>query len=319
MRMPDKPAITSLDAHLVALAAILAAGLVASSGCSLQKMTVRQTAKVLGKGAVTLDRESDPKFARQALPASLKTFESLLVSDPDNTRLLKLCAEGYFSYAFGFLEMDLARAQVELAEEHEIEELTERAVDHYLRARDYGFRLLDRPALEKAAKKPNVEKVKEILKKVEKEDVPGLFWAAYGWGSAINLAQQDPNMVAKLPVVEAMMNRVEKLDETFYDAGVHVFFGVYYASRPKMAGGNPEKAKKHFETAMKLAGDKNLIIPFLYGRYYGAQTQNRELFDEMMQKVLTKDLDKHPNRRLNNSIAQERAEFWTRNADELFY
>jgi len=268
---------------------------------------------------VALDRERDPEFARQALPANLKTFEALLVNDPDNETLLELLAEGYFSYAFGFLEHDLAEAQIEAAPEDEIERTQERAVVHYLRARDYGFRLLDRTKLEKAAKELDVERVQTHLEKLEKEDVPGLFWAAYGWGSAINLDQQNTDLVAGLPVVEAMMNRVLELDETYFDSGPHMFFGVYYASRPKMAGGDPKRAKRHFETALENHGERNLMIPFLYGRYYGAQTQNRELFDRMMKKVAEADLSSHPERRLNNEIARDRAEFWAEHADELFF
>jgi len=305
--------------RLVLVASALAAGGTTLSGCSLEQMTVRQTVDVMAEGAVAMDRETDPVFAREALPASLKTFETLLVKDPGNERLLELLAEGYFSYAFGFVEYDLAEAQVEIAPEERIEKLRDRAVLHYLRARDYGFRLLDRPTLKEAAMKPDLDVVQVELKKLEKEDVPGLFWAAYGWGSAINLAQQDPDLVAGLPVVEAMMERVAELDPSYYDSGVHTFFGVYYASRPKMAGGSPEKAKKHFEKAMERHGDRNLMIPFLYGRYYGAQTQNRELFDRMMKKVSEADLSEHPDRRLNNEVARKRASLWSEHADELFY
>lgn len=301
------------------LAAVAIAAVISATGCSLKKLTVRQTADVLTEGSVVIDRESDPKFAREAFPASLKTFESLLVHDPGNEGLLKLLAEGYFSYAFGFIEQDLARAQVELASEKRIETLTERALIHYLRSRDYGFRLLGHSAFEKAARKPDVERVEQLLDEMEKEDVPGLFWTAYGWGSAINLGQQNPDLAAKLPVVEAMMKRVLELDEDYYDAGAHLFFGVSYASRPKMAGGDPDKAKKHFEAAMEEAGQRNLMIPFLYGRYYGAQTQNRELFDQMMNTVLEGEVEPYPDNRLNNEIAKDRAEFWKQHADDLFY
>lgn len=289
------------------------------AGCDMRTYTVRQTVDVLAEGSVALDRENDPKFAREALPASLKTFESLLVNDPKNERLLRLLAEGYFSYAFGFIEMDLARAEVGAESERRIQGLTDRAVLHYLRSRDYGFRLLDRPKLEEAARGPDVEKVERLLEDTTEEDVPGLFWTAYGWGSAINLAQQETDLVVGLPVVEAMMRRVVELDEKYYDSGAHTFFGVFYASRPKIAGGNPEKAKQHFEIAMENHGEKNLMIPALYGRYYGAQTQDRELFDEMMKRVRSADLSEHPDRRLNNEIARDRAEFWSANAEDLFY
>lgn len=289
------------------------------AGCSFEKFTVKQTANVFAKGKLAMDRENNPTFARDALPASIKTLESLLISAPENEKLLRLLAESYFSYAFGFLQHDIYVAEAQLADEAEIESLITRTIDHYTRARDYGFRLLGDQAFRKAAMKPDVDKVKSMLEDMDEDDVPGLFWIGYSWGTAINLAQQNPDMVAALPVVEAIMKRVEQLDDTYFYSGVHVFFGVYYASRPAMAGGNPEKAKEHFEEAMKQHGDVDLMIPFLYGRYWGTQTQNREFFDTMMQKVLEEDLSEHPNTRLRNEIARDRAAFWKEQADDLFY
>ena len=137
------------------------------AGCDLQRLTVNQTADILHSGSVALDRESDPQFAREALPASLKTLETFLVSSPDNRKLLELVARGYFSYAFGFLEGDLERAKIEYAEESTINTLNRRAVLHYLRSRDYGFRLLNKPALQKSAETNDIEKLKSELKKLE--------------------------------------------------------------------------------------------------------------------------------------------------------
>lgn len=316
MTMPRSRRTPSTSLAWVCLAwAITTCGL----GCNLQTFTVRQTAAVFAEGKVAIDRESDPQLAREALPANIKTLESLLVSAPDNERLLRLLTESYYSYAFGFLEMDLMRAKVEGGDQEEIEQLTERTVDFYIRARDYGFRLLDRPAFREAATKPNLEKVQSILDETTPEDVPGLFWTAFGWGGAINLAQQDPDMAAALPVVEAIMKRVVELNARYYNSGPHIFLGVSFASKPKLAGGDPQTAKSHFEAAMKQHGDRNLMIPFLYGRYYAVQTQNRELFDSMMQKVLQADLSQYPKLRLNNELARRRAAFWQEHADELFY
>ena len=289
------------------------------SGCSLQKMAVSQTADVLYTGSIAMEREPDPVFAEQAIPASLKTLETFLVSAPENEKILELLARGYYSYAFGFIEGDLERAQIELAPESEIQELTDRAVLHYLRSREFGFQLLDKPAFEKAAREGNEDKLQSELKKLEAEDVPGLFWVGYGWASAINLKQDDSDMVARLGVVEKIMSRVEELNDDYFDGGVHFFFGVLYASRPPMFGGDPEEALKHFEIAMEKNGTKNLMIPYLYARYYATQTQNRELFVEMMHRVETANLDTVPDRRLNNTIAQKRARFWLENIDELIY
>lgn len=290
-----------------------------AAGCSLQQITIRQTADVFAKGKLAMDRESDPEFARQALPANIKTIESLLVSAPENEQLLGLLAESYFSYAFGFLEHDITLAETRLAGEAEIEGRIARAVNHHLRARDYGFRLLGRPEFRDAALEPDVDRVESMLSEMDEGDVAPLFWIGNAWGSAINLAQQDPDLVAGLPAVEAIMKRVLELDPSFYYSGAHVFFGVYYADRPPMAGGDPDKAKKHFEAAMERHGDQDLMIPFLYGRYWGEQTQDREFFDKMMDKVLEADLSEHPDTRLRNEIARKRAKFWKEHADDLFY
>lgn len=289
------------------------------SSCDLQRLTVDQTADVFYDGSVAIDREPDPQLAREAIPASLKTLETFLVSAPDNPKLLELLAKGYYSYAFAFLEGDLERAQVEFAEEETIETLRRRCVIHYLRARDYGFRLLDNPELEQAARDGDIEKLEAELDNVDKEDVPGLFWAGYGWASAINLNQGDTDMVGSLTTVEVMMKRVEQLDTDYFAGGVLYFFGVFYASRPPMFGGKPELAKEYFERAMESHGEANQMIPFLYARFYAPAVQDRELFVEKMHGVATAEVDDYPDLRLNNEVARERARFWLENMDELIF
>jgi hypothetical protein len=297
---------------------LLVVATVALSGCSLQKMTVRQTANVLWDGQQALEGEPDPAFAREALPGSLKTIETFLESDPENEKLLRMLAKGHFSYTFAFVEADLERAQIERAPEERIESLKESAVKGYMKTRDYGFRLLDED-FRKAAKDLKLEKVKKKLAEMDEEDVPGLFWTAYGWGSAANLAQNDSDMVAALPIVEVMMNRVIELDEEFFFSGPHMFFGVYYASRPPMFGGKPEKAREHFEKAMEQNGQKNLMIPFLYARFYATQVQDRDLFERLLNGMQEVDVEKYENVRLNNEVALERAAFWRDRIGDLFY
>ncbi len=300
------------------LVCIMASALLLAS-CDLQRLTVNQTADVLYAGSIAIDREPDVQFGRDAIPASLKTLETFLVSAPDNEKLLELLAKGYYSYAFAFLEGDLERAQVEFAEEETIATLRQRCLIHYLRARDYGFRLLDMPELEKAAREGDLEKLEKELKNVEKEDVPGLFWAGYGWASAINLNQGDTDMVASLGTVELMMKRVEELDTDYFAGGVLYFFGVYYASRPAMFGGKPELAKEYFDRAMEAYGEENQMIPFLYARFYAPAVQDREKFVELMYGVATANVDDYPDLRLNNEVARERARFWLEHMDELIY
>ena len=292
------------------------ASLLMLTACNMNRLTANMTAGPIRAGSIALDREADLDFAATAIPASLKTVETFLVNAPDNRDLLFLCARGYNSYAFGFLERELEKARIDGTNE-DIERLTRRAVLHYLRGREYAFMLLDRPELERAARAGDVKAVERELASVGVEDVPGLFWAAYGWASAINLSQSDPDMVGSLQVVEAMMQRVVTIAPD-YEAGSPLLFqGVYYASKPAMAGGDPVKAKEYFDRAMKSHGARNLLVPYMYARYYGTQVQDGQLFASMMRKVLEGDVVQYPDLRLQNEIARDLGAFWSANADEL--
>ena len=289
------------------------------AGCSLQKLTANQTADALYSGQIALESEEDLQFAREAMPASLKTVETFLPSSPKNKKFLEMLAKGYFSYAFAFIEWDLEVAQFGMAEEETIESLNRRAVIHYLRSREYGWRLLDKDDVRKAAEANDGDALDAALAKLDEDDVPGLFWAAYAWGSAINLSQDNPDMVSNLGMVEKMVNRAMALDDTYFFGGAYLFLGVYYASRPKMAGGDPVKAKEYFETAMKRYGNDNLLVPYLAARFYAPAVQDGALFKSLMTRVLTAPVDSNPQLRLNNEVARERAKFWLKHSDELIF
>lgn len=302
-----------------ALATGLALGMgMTVGGCSLNKLTADQTAGLMATGSLALDRESDLQFARESMPASLKTLEIFLLNSPRNEDMLLLLAKGFNSYAFGFLEGDLEKARLE-GTSAQVEELNRRTVLHYLRGRTYGFMLLDYVDLEQAALGGDLKAVGRHLNELQSGDAGALFWTAYGWLSAINLSQDDPDMVGSLPIVEAMMKRALELDADYMGGMPNVVMGVYYASRPPMFGGDPDKAREHFEAALRRHGKSNLLVPFMYGRFYAAQTQDRALFNKMMARVLEAEPAEHPDMRLNNEIARERARFWTRHVDEIFF
>jgi hypothetical protein len=290
----------------------------ALAGCGVERFTTDTTAPALANGALALDRESDLQFARESLPASLKTMEAFLVSSPQNQDLLFLLTRGFNAYAFGFIEADLERARLEGSTER-ADALTRRALLHYLRARAYGFRLLDFPELEAAALDGDLEETRRYLQDLTPDDVPALFWLTQAWSAAINLAQDDPDMVNARPVVEAILERILALDAGYMDGMPLAAYGAHHASRAAMFGGNPEKAKAAFSEAVRSYGDRNLLICYLYARTYAAQTQDRALFNQMMARVLDADVEKHPDQRLSNEIARERARLWVTHADEIFF
>lgn len=301
-------------AHRVVAAAALVVA--PASACNVKKFTSDTTAKNLEYGSVAMDREADLEFARYAFPASLKTLETFLVSSPENRSLLLLLARGYNAYAFGIIEADLERAQLDGPDEA-VDQLSRRAEIHYLRAREYGWRWLARPELQAAATKGDLDALTAELGKLKPEDAPGLFWTVYGWASAVNLAKDDSEMMTGLSVIEQMMNRVYELDPHYNAGAPYVLLGVYHSSKPPALGGDPKVAKRYFDEGMAAHGDENLLVPYLYARFYAPMVQDRKLFDAMIAKVASADVTAHPELRLTNEIARDRARFWAVRVDEL--
>ncbi|MFQ5658671.1 MAG: TRAP transporter TatT component family protein, partial [Candidatus Methylomirabilales bacterium] len=281
---------------------VIAAGLITSScGPLIKQMTVASATEIFRDGMVAFYREGDLELAEQALASNLKLLEVFLQTSPNNQDLLLLASQGFGAYTFAFVEDKIAAYRTD---PHLAQLQRERARRLYLRARDYGLRALalrhenladpltaDLPALRTA------------LQPLHKGDVPALFWAAYGWGGAINWSRDQPEMLADVPRVVAMMRRALELDEGYFHAGPHLFFSIYYASRSPTLGGDPNRAKFHLDRALDLTGGNTLMVRLFIADPYAVQIQDRPLFETQIQSILDAPDDLSPDQRLINQIA----------------
>lgn len=254
---------------------------------------------MIDQGADAFYEETDPALARDAFPAQLKLMEGLLKNDPENVKLKLLLAEGFGGYAFLFLE----------------ETEAERAKAAYLRGRDYALASLT-PPLNGLAAMP-LDKAAEAIESAGPGDVPGLFWAGYGWGGWINLSKDNPDAVAELPTVVAIMERVNELSPGYQFSGASLFLGSYEALRPKMLGGDPAQSLANFESAIKATGGEFLMAKVLCAQYYAVATQDAELFKRLLGEVLEAQ-PKLPKARLANAVAKQRARRLLEKTDDLF-
>lgn len=271
--------------------------------CSIQTLAVRSTAGILANGFEALNEENDLVFAEQAIPANLKQLEALIKSDPNNKKLLLMAAEGYTGYALGFVE-DVS---------------PERASRFYLRARDFALTVLNRDKNFQKSFDQDIIKFQEAVDKLKKTDISALFWSANAWGSYVNLNKTDINALADLPKIDVMMKHVLKLDQTFYYGGPHLFLGTILASRPRMLGGNPQKAKEHFETCLSINRNAFLMAKYFYAKTYAVQVQDRKLFEKLLGEILTAPEDILPEQRLANAIAKKKAKMLLEKAGDLFF
>ncbi|MCK5739599.1 hypothetical protein KAH55_10470, partial [bacterium] len=74
------------------------------SGCSMQKLTMKAMDPVIDGSMQALFAESDLGIARSAIEVDLKLLDGMLVNQPKNRKLLFFAAQGYTSYALGFVE-----------------------------------------------------------------------------------------------------------------------------------------------------------------------------------------------------------------------
>jgi hypothetical protein len=282
---------------------LLAALCLSLSGCgSIDRYALRTTASMLERGRKAALEEPDFQLGRDAVASQLKLIETMLVSEPGNLALRRLAAEGFGGYAFLF---------VEDAEPN-------RAKGLYIRGRDHALAALSLKSVFSDLKDQSIEDFEKKLKWAKKEDVPDLFWAGFGWGGMVNLSKNDASALADLPKVVLLMRRVYELDPTFRFGGADLFFGVYYASRPPMLGGDPAKAKVHFEWAHKITRGEYLMAHVLNARWYAVAVQDRELFKQLLTKVLESPAGVLPEARLTDEAAKKKAAMYLEKIDDFF-
>ena len=124
--------------------------------------------------------------------------------------------------------------------------------------------------------------------------------------------------MAELPRVEVLIKRVLLLDEAFYYGGPHLFMGLWFGSRPKMAGGNLELARNHFLKAIELADGKFLMAYIYYAEYYAKKVFDKALYISILENVHNTPADIVSELTLLNTIAHKRATQLMQEADEYF-
>jgi len=268
------------------------------SGCSffISSATVDMTENL----SQAILNNNDLATVEAGGPAYLLMVDSLLYRNPDNESLLRGASNIYTAYTTVFVK-DQARAK----------KLTEKALSYALRAicirrpKTCGFREV------------NFQEFKRTLSSLEIKDVPDLFTLGSAWSAWIQMHREDWNAVAEISRVEAIMKRVIELDEFYQDGASHLYLGVLATFLPQALGGKPDVGQKHFERALEISKDKNLMVKVLYAQHYARLMFDRELHDRLLNEVLEAKTDV-PGYTLSNTLAQERARELLKSGKDYF-
>ena len=324
--------------------------LMVAGGCSgwVERQAVRGSIRIMERNRTVMQRESDIELARAAAPAGLATMEAFLLADPGNRALQGLLAEAYCQYANGFVGDDWEQARMD--ERHaEAEAARARARGLLVRCVRYGLMLLGErwqqamvPALAGIAApgdldglagggqdgqggtgagdlgRPDPEAALPLVERGGREAVAGMFWVALGLGTMIGMDPGDGRLVAHLPLVEALLERVIALDDDYLDGLPHLTLGIVLSSQSAAVGGDPARGKRHFARARALTRGKSLLVPVMMARTYAVVTRDEALFRSTLLEVLRTPPGTWPAGRLMNELAHRKARRYLTHANRFF-
>jgi hypothetical protein len=278
---------------IAAVAIIVLAG-----GCS-SIMSSATTGLAQSLTSAVLD-QNDPETVRQGAPAYLLLIDGLIADNPKNSELLMAGAGLYSSYAGAFVDEP------------------ERASRLSRKGRDYGWAawcLVEKDACEIwSAPYEDFERVVEASRP---KDVSVLYSAGAAWASWIRVNTDDWSAIADKARVDAMMQRVVALDETYEGGSAFLYLGILATLLPEAMGGKPEQGRADFERVIELSGGRNLMAKVLLARSYARLVFDRELHDRLCLEVIDAD-PVAPGLTLTNTMAQEEARALLGSSEDYF-
>ncbi len=244
--------------------------------------------------------QDDVRTVRDGAPAYLLALDGLIEGAPEDIALLLAGARLYGAYASAFVE-----------EPERSRRMWERALGYARRAL-----CLDLPDV-CASTNGHFDAFSESLEAVGRRNLPALYGFGTAWAGWSQAHSEEWGVVADIPKVEALMERVVTLDDAHDGGGAHLYLGVLYTQRPASLGGRPEQGREHFERALELSGGRNLMAKVYYARQYARLVFDRALHDRLLNDVIEAD-PVEPGLTLSNTLAQDRAAGLLADADEYF-
>jgi predicted anti-sigma-YlaC factor YlaD len=305
----------SSDTRRLLLAVVLALALLPLfCGCSIKRLAVNQVGDALAGSGSSFASDDDPELIKAALPFSLKLMESVLAENPNHQGLLLASASGFSQFAFAFVQQDAD--ELEDSDFAAAEKLHTRARRLYIRARNYGLRGLElaHPGFEKKLRADP----RTTLQAARAKDVPLLYWTGAAWAAAISLSKDNPDMLADLPLPEALVDRALALDESYADGAIHCFLVTYEMSRPNASTNAEARARRHFDRAMQLNGGLQAGPLVALAEAVSVQKQDLEEFESLLHRALAINPDTKREFRLANLVMQRRATWLLSRTDQLF-
>jgi len=272
------------------------------AACSFNKMIVHLSMPVIEARITALFQENDYEMVRASFPGNIKSLESLLVNDPQNPKLHVYTAYAYYSYAFAFVE-DQDRA---------------RASRLYYRCLQHGKQALQHYGIDDQLINGPTRELQLAIAGQHRAAAEGLFWTALCWAKIVEINPDQVLNIYQWHKAVMMMEKVQQLDDSLYLYGSDLFFGVYYASRPPLLGGDYDLSERYFEKARRATGNKLLIVDLLQAQYLERQRNDRQAFHQKLTAIIAAADSGIKKYALVNTVARHKAQYLLEKEQQWF-
>lgn len=285
--------------------------------------------------------ETDPELVADALPFTMKLYEMILASQPEDSALNFTTGRNFVLYANAFIQIPASMLPDE--EWRRNQEMLQRAKGMYLRGRDYILRSLELtyPELGTALEEPDLD---PLLRHLTPEDVPRLYWAGSAWIAAFSCDPFDFRLGSELYRPLALILRAWELDGAYNEGAIHGLLVAVYSSLPlahlelalaaspeilrpfieryySEKGVSPDdrsRAMHHFNEAVAFSGGSSPSPYIALAEGQAVPTQDFPWFQSLLESALSIEAEAHPERRLEILIQQNKAR-WLLDHSENFF
>ena len=284
------------------------------TGCSVRQMAINQVGNALAATGTTFTSDDDPELVAEALPFGLKLMESILTQTPEHEGLLLATSKGFTQYSYGFVYLDALR-------ERETDYFAARSMELrskklFLRARDYGLRGLE-------VQSPGFNEVfmsdpRSAVAYVDVESLDMLYWTAAAWAAAINADKTDAYLMADLPKIDALVDRVIQLDESYHRGAIHGLLISYEMVRLAKEGEPADRARQHYQRAIALSRGEDAAPYLSYATSVCVPEEDRAAFVDALNTAIRIDPYQNPELTLSNMIFQKHSQWLLDHTDDYF-
>jgi hypothetical protein len=272
---------------------ILASLLFIISGCSIsERFSKNLTGAVLNN--------DDIQTIADGLPAYLILIDSMLEDDPEDEDMLRTSASLTNAYAGVFVTSP---------------ERQRKLVAKALRLASRAICLHKEESCNIQSQK--YDQVQSIISNMDEDDLSMLYTLGVAWASWIQANTENWNAIAQIAQVKLIMSKVLELNENYQNAGAHLYMGVLNSILPPAMGGKPELGKQHFEKAISLSNNKNLMAKVLYAQHYSRLIYDQQLHDKLLKEVLAAKPEVK-GMTLSNTVAQKQAKELLASSNDFF-